>query len=654
MTKRNKWVVTEDKKKFLRLGWHRFKPLEEVLAHFDSFEFVAADLETPSPPSAAIVKPFSLQLGEPENAFVIDLESVPLENLKDILTKKTLIFQNGVFDLPFLFAQGIIPKYIYDTLVAEKVLTLGIKNINRGLGDLVDRYVGITLDKSKQKTISQGFTDYESVDYAANDVLYLHEIKAAQEKLIQQRRLHKKLELENKVVHPFAYLDFCGIHLDTDEWMRRVRRIEYEEWGTMLELTKFAVETYPKLLDTDSDDPINWDSTKQVTAFFKAVGVDIVDEKTGKDSIAYKNIVREQDKFPIVKKYLDYKKKSKAVSTYGRNWFEYIQEDGRIHTKYNTLVSTGRTSSGATSMGPFPNAQNVGAKDARDRKCFKGQASNHLIALDFSGQESVIMADRSREPKLLKFYNEGLADLHWFTAQQIWTELDGVEYDEDNPEHKDKRQRAKMTNFAISYGGNGSTVATNMGIPEEEGIRIFEAYLAAFPKLSEYFDEQEKLAMERGYVLINEVTGGKRYIEGFNEYQEQQKRFTKAFWAEYRREKEKNSEKFQKTLFPLVSSNAKNKQRIRKMALNTPCQGTGADMAKEAGLRIWEWIIENKRFGKVKMVNFVHDEWIIEAHMRVCPKIAPELQKLMEDTANKYLEVLTMEAEPKISKHWVK
>jgi DNA polymerase-1 len=264
------------------------------------------------------------------------------------------------------------------------------------------------------------------------------------------------------------------------------------------------------------------------------------------------------------------------------------------------------------------------------------------------------MADRSREPKLLKFYREGIADLHWFTAQQVWPELGEIEYDSENKEHFDKRQRAKMTNFAISYGGNGTTVATNMGIPEEEGIRIYEAYLAAFPKLSEYFDEQEKLAMERGYVLINEVTGGKRYIGGFQEFKEQEKQFTGAFWARYRREKEKNSKEFQGTLFPLVSSQAKTRQTIRKMALNTPCQGTGADMAKEAGLRIWEWIIANKKFGKVKLVNFVHDEWIIEAHMRVCPKIAPELQALMEETANKYLDVLTMEAEPKISKHWVK
>jgi DNA polymerase-1 len=244
---------------------------------------------------------------------------------------------------------------------------------------------------------------------------------------------------------------------------------------------------------------------------------------------------------------------------------------------------------------------------------------------DYSGQESVILADFSKEPKLLDFYKNGEADMHSYVAKMLFPDVLGnLTLDEIKELHPNLRQAAKSTNFAIAYGGNGYTIAENSGLTPKEGEKVYEAFMKAFPELAAYFDRVHKTALKTGYVSINNVSKLKRYIFGFRDYKR------RGMPDSY----------FENMVF--------------KMALNTPCQGTGADMTKLAGYRFFNWIKQNKLLGKVLIVTQVHDEIVAECSPSMAEKVGEALQACMETAGDLFLTELHIKAEAKISTYWKK
>lgn len=610
-------ILTNREKEFMDIGWQDFCLREDLIMFMESQHSLAIDTETTGM-SFMGSELISIQIGNSEKAFIIDCQYYDYDFIKPYLEEKEIILQNAGFDLPFLYAQNIIPNKVYDTLLAEIILSLGVLNYKRDLGTLVKRYLDIDIDKSMQKEIQNvGLLDMEAIEYSAKDVMYLHHIKDKQIELLEKRGNKRALDLENEFVKVLAYVEFCGIYFDKEAWLRVARENEYYEYGAWLKLRQYVEDN----LDIDPDE-INFDSQQQVIPIFKKLGIDIYDEKEMRDSLNKDFLAKR--KHPFVDLFLDYKKRAKAVSTYGRNWFDFPFEDNRIHTKFRQLVATGRMACGNVNKGPFPNIQNL-IRDKAVRASFKGERANVLITCDYSGQESVVLADKAKEPALLKFYLEGEADLHSYVAQQIWKdELGDLSLAEIKEHHSEKRQLAKSANFAISFGGSGYTIANNLNIAPEEGERVFQAFMKAFPKLNKYFDETSKAALDKGYILINERTGLKRYIEGMREYK-----------------KRKGVDK-------------KFEGMIYRKSLNTPVQATAAQITKTACIYFYNWIIENKRFGKTKIVNIVHDEIVVEENGRKAEETAKALQECMEKAGRVFLTTLPLKAEPEIDKVWVK
>lgn len=276
----------------------------------------------------------------------------------------------------------------------------------------------------------------------------------------------------------------------------------------------------------------------------------------------------------------------------------------------------------------------------------KGQSTEQTV------QESVIFANFSQEPEIISFYEQGLADMHSFIASKIYPELEGLTLDEIKAKHKDKRQNAKAAGFAIQYGGVGQTIARNLGLEIEEGEAVYNGYFKAFPKVDEYFKKCKQNALNNGYVLINNVSNRKSFIDFYDDYKKLNSEINKEFWDKYRVEKEANSSAFQTIYKPKVKEYFKLRGIIERRSLNFPIQGTGAEATKLAGIKIFDYIVNKGHFNKVKLCNFVHDEIVLECPEELSEEYAKVVKESMEDAGNVFCKIVPLAAQPVITKFW--
>lgn len=639
------FIVTNDKQRFKDIGWDgKFCAAEDVLRYFADKKSVQVDIEA-SGMSFKTSKMYSIAFGDPEHQFVVDLETVSIQLFKELLETKLVIGQNLGYDLPFLYDCGIIPDRVWDTFLAEYVLTMGMppERGARSLGGLAKKYLEVELDKSTQATIAQtGLASVTDIHYAAADVRYLTDIAKLQLSECRRLQVENAVNLENEFVRVLAYIEYCGIKVDTDRWMSHVRKIEHDEYAAWVELTEF----YLKVIDAPNEytfpmHPVNWNSSQQVIEVLKKLGVPTFDKQTDKDTVDAKFLVKYADKHPLVPMYLKYREINKEVTTYGREWLNNVLSDGRVHTKYRSMVDTGRTACGDARSGPFPNMQNLPAS-AEIRNSFIPTTKNHtFVVCDYSSQESVLLADMSKEKNLLEFYINGEADLHSYAASKIWTDIIGdTPIAEIKKKFPELRQQAKSANFAISYGGSGFTIANNLNIPKKQGEQVYDAYMKAFPGLNAFFEEQKKKAMRSGYILINNVTGRKRFGADIKQIGKQ---FDCIDWSRY-----KQDGGYKESCLSIIKA----KSAIEREALNTPIQGTAADMSKMAGVLFFKWILEKKLFGKVMISIFVHDEYVVECTKGKSELVAEKLKECMETAGSMFLTTLQIKAEPVISTTW--
>jgi hypothetical protein len=215
--------------------------------------------------------------------------------------------------------------------------------------------------------------------------------------------------------------------------------------------------------------------------------------------------------------------------------------------------------------------QNI-PSDNRTRGCFQSEPGNTLIVSDYSGQEQIVLANKSLDTDLLEFYSKGLGDMHSFIASKIFPELSNLTLDEIKDNHKQKRQIAKGAGFAINYGGTGITISQNLNISMEEGENVYKAYFKAFPGLADYFKQEKQRALKLGYIQFNNISGRKCFIPYFDEFQKLHKEIyeTDGFWDDYKLEKSKNSAKFINYFKPKVREYFIKKGDIERMSLNYP------------------------------------------------------------------------------------
>lgn len=302
-----------------------------------------------------------LQLGIFDFQVLFDINSyngiIP-EELKNFLNEsgRTYILQNAKFDLKFLFSQNIILKAVYDTMLAETIITHGLQYSGRDLATIVMKYCDVYLDKSvRGDIITHGLSD-KVLLYGADDVKYLGIVKEKQLKIAEELKLLTAVNLDNAFVIPLAYTEFCGIKLNYPRWIEKTNkskadalRLKHKLEDKLWADKKFKYFSGMQDLFTGAQEClINWDSPKQVIQLFKEYGINVIlkDKGVDKESIDAKVLEPQRDKFEILPPYLDYKAKQKEVSTYGESWKKYINPvTNRIHTTFQQLMDTGYKSS---------------------------------------------------------------------------------------------------------------------------------------------------------------------------------------------------------------------------------------------------------------------------------------------------------------------
>ena len=263
---------------------------------------------------------------------------------------------------------------------------------------------------------------------------------------------------------------------------------------------------------------------------------------------------------PIVSKILEYRHFAKLQSTYVTG-LQPLVNRGRIHTEYNQCITmTGRLSS------TNPNLQNLPARsdEAKDiKKAFIPSEGNVLVSADYSQIELRLLAHMSGDEQLIDAFNHG-EDIHAITASQIL----GIPVEDVTPA---QRRDAKAVNFGIIYGISGYGLAENLSIPQYKAKEFINNYFVSHPKVRAFMDGCIKDAKERGYSLT--MLGRRRNLSDLN------------------------------------ASNYMVRSSAERMAMNTPLQGSAADIIKIAMIRV-EKRLENM---KSKMILQIHDELIIDA-----------------------------------------
>ena len=510
----------------------------------------------------------------------------------------------------------------------------------------------------------------------------------AQTAILYERGQKLALELENKAILPTAYFEFCGVKLSDELWTTKMKKDEEKLRLAQEELDKFIVDLYnkgtqdiSKFIEIAQPDlfgftvvgpkcKINWNSSKQVIPLLEFFGFDLMtkDKVKGgmKKSVDATVIEGQKDKHPIAEVYLKFKAAQKVVSTYGQNFLDLINPiTGRIHSQFNQIgTDTHRYSSGGGDDKeiipgrkiPLVNLQNLPA-DAETRACFVAEKGNKWISADYSGEESVILANIAKDKAMIDLFLHGCGDLHSLVAKMVYPdELKDIPVEQVKKLRPDLRKKAKAPEFTFAYGGDANTLIGRDHIPEGEARAIEANYKKGFPGVAAYQSYQRKIVMQLGYINTCPEVGFRAYIYDFEDLDKIQKQFNQEFWTKYRRLKAENPSD---TLVEEVRHYFKRKSASERQSINYPIQSRGSAIFKIAAINLFKWVVDNNLFGIVKFCIPAHDEFNIEAPEEIAEQVANKLHECMVKAGKFICRIVPLEAEisrlpnGELPAHWV-
>lgn len=377
--------------------------------------------------------------------------------------------------------------------------------------------------------------------------------------------------IELPLIHTLLVMEKNGIYIDPDKLADTTVRFKTELELVQQEIYKMAGETF------------NINSPKQLgIILFEKMNLPVIKKtKTGYSTDAeVLDMLRNES--PIVEKILQYRTIAKLVSTYLEGLAVLINPNThRIHTTFNQMVTaTGRLSSSE------PNLQNIPVRTEKGREIralfYPGEGFDTLVSADYSQIELRILAHLSGDKALIKAFTEG-KDIHRFTAAEV---LGKAQEDITSEE----RSHAKAINFGIIYGISDFGLSRDLGITRAEAKNYIDLYFSRYPRVKEYMDNMVKEAHETGKVRT--MFGRLRELPDINS-----RNFNRRSFAE-------------------------------RTAMNTPIQGTAADIIKLAMNKV-ESLLEEKGFTS-RLLLQVHDELVLEVINDELEAVKALLKETME------------------------
>lgn len=478
--------------------------------------------------------------------------------------KKTWVGQNLKYDMLVLKWYGIeVAGNLFDTMLAHYVIEPDGK---RSMDDLSTKYLGYEpvhieelIGKKGKNQGNMRDVELEKIkDYAAEDADITLQLKNVFVPMLKEKEVEKVFnEVENPLVKVLVDMEYEGIRIDVDFLTDYSKELEndakkaeesvYKQAGVRFNLAS------PKQLGEVLFDKLKLDSSAKKT-------------KTGQYQTGEDVLLKLAAKgHQIVDDILAFRELTKLKSTYVDALPQLInRKTGRVHTTYGQAVAvTGRLASNN------PNLQNIPVRTDRGkeiRKAFIPRDSKHiLLSADYSQIELRIVAAISGDKNMCESFKKG-TDIHTATASRVYNV-------EEKEVTKEMRYKAKSVNFGIIYGQGAFGLADNLGISRTEAKEIIDNYKKEFPGIQKYMDDTINFARENGYVET--LMGRKRWLRDINSAN-----FTVRGFAE-------------------------------RNAINSPIQGTAADMIKLAMQKVHAAMKKEKM--QSKMLLQVHDELVFDA-----------------------------------------
>ena len=407
-------------------------------------------------------------------------------------------------------------------------------------------------------------------------------------------------ELEKQGMMPLYYeieLPLCKVLYDMEVEGIAIDHEQLDRFGQMLAQRIADCET---LIFSYSGEPFNINSTKRLgELLFEKLDLPALKKtKTGYSTNA-DVLEKLKDKHPIIPAIMDYRMLTKLKSTYADGLMKVVGGDGRIRTTFQNMVTaTGRLSS------TEPNLQNIPVRNdlgAEIRKMFVPREGYVLVDADYSQIELRVLAHIAKDTTMQNAFANNL-DIHTVTASQVF---------DVEPEQVTALQRrhAKAVNFGIVYGISEFSLADDIGVSRYEARSYIDSYLDNYKGVRSYMRNVVEDARASGYTTT--LYGRKRYIP------------------------------------ELKSSNFNVRQGAERIALNTPIQGTAADLIKKAMIMVSEALTET--FPEAKLILQVHDELIVECPEKDAQAVAELISSKMQQVAELSVPLV---AEAKWGKSW--
>ena len=508
-----------------------------------------------------------------ENGYFIPKTDISL--YKDLfnsdLDKYTYDFKKNIVVLNNLDIK--FDNVVFDTMIATYLLDYTIKEDISFVAQAFDYSIPFYEDLYGTDKRPKEISEEELANVCCRKAQFIYETR---ERLIGELKESEQEDLFYKIELPLsrvlADMEITGVKVNC-EYLESIEK-ELKEQMDLLE----------KDIHNDAGSEFNIMSPVQLgKVLFEDLAIPYP-KRTKDNKYSTSKDILDKIRFvhPIVDKILEYRTLAKLYTNYAVGLKEEVREDGRIHTIFTqTLTRTGRLSSVS------PNLQNIPARAEYSkliRKAFVPDEGSKLLSSDYSQVELRIFAHMSNATNLIQAFIDD-KDIHTKTASDIYK----VSMEEVT---KDMRRTAKAVNFGILYGISSFGLSEDLGIDIGTAKKFIDNYLETYPGIKEYMEEEKSDAYKYGYVKT--LMNRKRVIE------------------------------------ELQSKNFMIRSSGERMALNTPIQGTAADILKKAMVEIFDEF--NKRNLKSKMIIQVHDELVFNVLDEELEEVKEIVRNIMENT----------------------
>lgn len=473
---------------------------------------------------------------------------------------------------------GIEPKnFMFDIRIAGYLLN-SVSNLY-SIPDLMNQYLGKKLDckdgKQVQINLFDSLEQNEKVDETSS--IYAYSIGNLHDVLLKELEKNEMLELFNNIEMPvlevLADMQFRGMYVDKDELV---------SYGDEL---KARIEELTNIIHNLAGEEFNINSPKQLgEILFEKLKLPVVKKTKSGYSTDVDTLEKLQGEHEIIEYILEYRQLTKLNSTYIEGMIPFINsKTGRIHSYFHqTVTATGRISSTEPNLQNIPTRIEIGKKL---RKVFKSSEGKIFLDADYSQIELRVLAHVSKDEIMVENFNND-EDIHAQAASRVF----GVPLEEVT---KELRSKAKAVNFGIVYGISDFGLAGQIHSSRKQAKQYIEQYLEKYSGIKRFMSDVVEEAKEKGY--IETMYKRRRYIP------------------------------------ELKSKNYMVRKFGDRVAMNTPIQGTAADIMKIAMINVFR-VLKNKGLNS-KIVLQVHDELLIETDISEKEQVKEILVSCMENAA---------------------